>query len=152
MRASKPSAKKYKQFCDESPNIAILTKSATPGKVQLTFVHANVGNKYLGGSFVEFALAGNLDSPSVVLINTEINFATEGKNIRLSITEVLLRAADGDLARSKKQRDWKPYNAVLLPPFFTKSAILNGESDAGKFLNIFAHSVTERAEEGEDAG
>ena len=69
MRASKPDAEKYKNVCDDFPNIAILIKSATPVKVRLLFVNTTVGNKSLGESVVEFALAGNLDSPSVVLIN-----------------------------------------------------------------------------------
>ena len=52
MCASKPDAKKYKKVCDDFPNLTILTKSTTPGKFQLTFVHSTVGNKYLGGSVV----------------------------------------------------------------------------------------------------
>ena len=44
--------------------------------------------------------------------------------------------------RSKKQRDWTPRNAVLLPPFLMEAAILHGESDTGKILNIFAHSIS----------
>ena len=35
MRASDPAAEKYKRFCEDFPNIAILTKSATPVKIQL---------------------------------------------------------------------------------------------------------------------
>ena len=48
MRASKPDAKKYKKVCEDLPNLAILTKSATPSEVQLTLGHAAVGNKFLG--------------------------------------------------------------------------------------------------------
>ena len=48
MRASETAAKKYKRVCRDFPNLAILTKSATPGKVQLVFVHVDVGNKSLG--------------------------------------------------------------------------------------------------------
>ena len=40
--------KKYKGFCNDFPHLSILAKSATPDKVQLTFTHASVGNKYLG--------------------------------------------------------------------------------------------------------
>ena len=50
--ASEPAAKKYKKVCDDFPNLTILTKSTTPGKFQLMFVHSTVGNKYLGGSVV----------------------------------------------------------------------------------------------------
>ena len=126
MRASKPAAKKYKRVCEYFPNIAILTKSATPGKIQLTFGHVSVGNKSLGESVVAFALAGDLSSPSVISLKIEISFAADGDKIRLPIAEVLLRAAASDLTKSKKQRDWTPHNAVLLPPFLTEAAILHG--------------------------
>ena len=81
----------------------------------------------------------------------EIDFATEGNKIHLPIMEVLLRASDRDLARLKNQRDWTPHNDVLLPPFLTEAAILDGESDVGELLNFFSSSVTERADEGGDA-
>ena len=90
-----------------------------------------------------FAHAGALSSPSVISFNIDIDFAADGNKIRLPIAEVLLRTAAGNLARSKKQRYWTPHNAVLLPPFLTEAAILHGESDAGKLLNIFARSITE---------
>ena len=64
--SSEPAAKKYKKVCKDLPNIAILTKSATPGKVHLTFSHVAVGNKPLEESVVAFALTGDLSSPSVV--------------------------------------------------------------------------------------
>ena len=89
-----------------------------------------------------FVLAGNQDPPSAVSINMDIAFATEGEKIRIPITKVLLRAASNDLARSKKQQDWTPLNAVLIPPFLTEAVIRNGESDAGELLKIFARSVT----------
>ena len=65
MRASKPAAEKFKRVCEDFPNLAILTKSATPGEIQLTFGHVAVGNKSLGESVVAFALVGDLSSPSV---------------------------------------------------------------------------------------
>ena len=70
-----------------------------------------------------------------------------GSNIRLPIAEFLLRAAASDLTHSKKQRDWTPRNAVLLPPFLMEAAILHGESDTGDLLKIFARAITERAKE-----
>ena len=57
--------------------------------------------------------------------------------------EVLLRAAAGDIACSKKQRVWQSLNDVLLPPFLTEVAILHGESDVGELLKIFARLITE---------
>ena len=70
MRARNPDDKKYKKFCEDFPNIAILTKSATPGKVQLTFGHVTGGNKSLGESVVDFALAGDLSPPSMISLKT----------------------------------------------------------------------------------
>ena len=48
MHASRSSAEKNKKFCKDFPNVAILTKSARSGEVQLVFVHVDVGNKSLG--------------------------------------------------------------------------------------------------------
>ena len=96
-----------------------------------------------------FALAGSLSSPSVISLKIAIAFATEGDKICLLIVEVLVCAAAGALAHSKKQRDWNPRNAVLLPPFLTEAAILQGESDADDLLKIFARSITEWAKEDE---
>ena len=145
MRASKPAADKFKRFCKDFPNTVILTKSATPGKIQLTPSHAAVGNKSLWESIVAFALAGDLISPPVVSLKIKITFAADGNKIRLMIAEVLLHAAAGNLAQSKKQRDWTPRNAVLLSPFLMEAAILHVKSDAGELLNIFARSITELA-------
>ena len=81
----------------------------------------------------------------VILFNIETAFATDRKKIHLLITEVFLCTAAGNLARSKKKRDWYPRNANLLPPLLTEAAILHGESDAGELLNIFSCSITEWA-------
>ena len=147
MHASKPAAKKYKRICEDFPNLAILTKSATAGEIQFTFGYAAVGNKSLGKSVVVFALTEYLSSPSVISLKTEIAFAADDNTIRIPIAEVLLLAADGDFTRSKKQRDCTPRNAVLLPPFLTEAANLHGESDPGELLKIFARSITEWAKE-----
>ena len=63
---SKTANKNLKCVCEDFPNIDILTKSAMPGEVYLTFSHALVGNKSLGESVTAFALARSLDSPNVV--------------------------------------------------------------------------------------
>ena len=159
MCASEPAAVKFKRVCEDFPNLAIFTKSATLGDIQLMFDHAAVGNKSLGESVVSFALTSDLSSPSVISLKIEIAFAAYGNKIRLPIAEVFLRAAAGDLARSKNQRDWTPHNVILLPPFLTEAAILHSKSDAGKLLNIFTCSITEWAsdpdstsEEDEDKG
>ena len=79
MRASVPATEKFKNVCEDFPKPAILTKSSTPGEVQLTFGHLTVRNKFLGESLQDFALAGDLGSPSVILFNLEIAFAPEGE-------------------------------------------------------------------------
>ena len=60
MRASEAAAKKYKRACKDFPILKILTKSTMPGEFQLTFGHASIGYKSLGGSVVAFSLAGDL--------------------------------------------------------------------------------------------
>ena len=137
MHASKLAAKKYKKVCKDFPNLAILTKSAKPDEVQLTFGHRTVGNNSLGESVVVFDLAGYLDSPSVFYTKTDIAFYADINKICLPITEFFLHAAVGDLVLSKKQLYWTLRNAVLLPPLLAETAILNRESDAGKLLKIF---------------
>ena len=79
IRASVPATEKFKDFWNDFPNLAILTKSFTPGEVQLTFGHSTVGNKSLGESLQDFALGGNLGSPSEISYNLEIAFAPEGE-------------------------------------------------------------------------
>ena len=39
---------KFKRQCADFPNISILIKSDTPGKVQVTLCHVNIWNKTLG--------------------------------------------------------------------------------------------------------
>ena len=92
---------------------------------------------------MDFSLAGYIISPSAVFLKIGIASSTDVNKIRLPVSEVLLCAAAGDLARSKKQQDWTPHNAVLLPPFLTEAAILYGELDASKLLKIFARSIME---------
>ena len=84
-RASKPAAEKYKMVCKDFPNITILTKSATPGKVHLRFIHTAVGNKSLLESVVDFTLAGDLRSLSVIYLKIDIAFASDGNDIHLPI-------------------------------------------------------------------
>ena len=83
--ARERSSRQGKNVFDNFPHLDIITKSATPGKVQITFVHETVGNKSLRESTVAFALAGNLDSPYFASINMEISFATDGDKIRLPV-------------------------------------------------------------------
>ena len=103
-----PATEKFKDICTDFPNLAILTKSSTPGEIQLTFGHSTVGNKSLGETIQAFALAGDLSSPSVISFNLEIAFAPEGEKIRLPIMEGLLRAAAGDLKGTKSNGTGSP--------------------------------------------
>ena len=128
IHANELAVDKYKNICEDFPNPGILTKISTPGEIQLTFSHMAIGNKFLGEFVVAFALAGDLGSPSVISFNLEISFAPDREKIRLLITEVIFRAAAGDLTRSKKQRDWLSRKAVLLPTFLTEAAIFHGKS------------------------
>ena len=146
VHTSKPANNKFKQVCEDCPNIAKLDKSATTGEVQMTFVHVYVGNKSLGESVTAFSLKVSLDSPSLVLIDFNIAFSMDGDKIRLPFAEVLLCAAAGDLAISKNQMDWMPLNAVLLPPFLTEAEIFDGETSAEDLLKTFARTIMERAE------
>ena len=84
------------------------------------------------------------------MIDINIAFAADGNKICLPITEVLLCAAAGNLARPKKQQDWTPRNAVLHLKFITEAEILDGGTYEGDLLKIFACSVTERTEDGEE--
>ena len=101
MHASEPAAEKFKRVCEDLPNIAILTKSSTPGKIQLTFGHTDIGNKSLGESIMTFTLSGYVSSPSVIFLKIKITFATDNDNICLLITEVLICAVAGNLTRYK---------------------------------------------------
>ena len=104
MRTIEPARKKFKRVCEDLTNLAILTKSATPGEVQQTFVHAFISNKLLGESVTDFSLAGLLEIPTVVSIDTSIAFVNNGDNIRITVTKVLLHTEARDLSISKKQR------------------------------------------------
>ena len=45
MRASEQATDKFKNICEDFPNLVILTKISTLGEVRLTFGHAAIGNK-----------------------------------------------------------------------------------------------------------
>ena len=150
MPTSKPANQKFKCVCEDFHNLYIINKIAIPGEVQLTFANASVENKSLGESVTEFELAVSLDSLTVISINSDTAFAKSDYKIRLPITEVINRAADGDLARYKNQRDWLPLNAILLPPFLTDAEILIGETSSEDLLKIFTSGILDRAAEEEE--
>ena len=142
VRTSKPANNNLKRVFKYFPNLAILTNSSMPGEVQLMFTHTSVGNKDLGGSVSVFFLAGSLDSPTVVLIDSDISLAISSDNICLPIFEVLLCDASRKRARYKKHSYWTPCYAVLIPPFLMEAAIHGGETSAEDLLNIFVRNIT----------
>ena len=117
--------------------MAILTKSATPGEVQLTFAHASVGKKSLGESVTALNLAESLEAPIVISIDAKIAFANGGDKIWIPVTKVLLRSAVGNLARLKKQMDWVALDYVLLLMFLMEDAILDNIMSAENILKVF---------------
>ena len=143
MHLDEPVGTKFKRVCTYFPNLALLTKSATPGDIQVTFGNASVGNKYLWETVTSFSLTGSLESPTVVSIDSKRAFTSAGKKIRLPVTEVLLRAAGDNLACLKNLRDLALSNTLLLPPFITKVVILDGKTSATEFLKIFATKIAE---------
>ena len=106
MHLENPDGAKFKRVCADFPNIALLTKRATPDDIQFNFGQAPVGNNYLKKTVTDFAIAGSLESPTVVSIDAERAFAITGKNICIPVTELLLCTTIGDLTRSKKMRVW----------------------------------------------
>ena len=85
MHTSEPATENYKKVCEDYPNFAILTKSATPGEVELTFGYATVGNKSYGESVAAFSLARDLISPSIVsIIMASILPQTETRSVSRS--------------------------------------------------------------------
>ena len=144
MRTSNRVREKFKCVFKDFPNMAILTKSPTPGDIQLTFVHASIGNKSPGESVTAFSLAGFLEAQTVVSIDAGIAFAITSAKIRIPVTEVLLRAAVGDFERSKKQRDRVALNAVLLSLLLTEAAIWDNKRAVANLLKVFAKCITKK--------
>ena len=105
MRSDKPAGSKSKQVYTDLPNLEVLTNIATPGDIQVMYLHAYVGNKSLDETVTAFALAESLEAPTVVLIDIERSFAGDSERILLLTMEVLLRAAASELAKSKNLQD-----------------------------------------------
>ena len=66
----------------------------------------------------------------MVSIDVERAFTGDGEKIRISTTELLLRANTNDLEKSKKLRDWTSRNTVLIPPFLTEAVVTDRETAA----------------------
>ena len=150
MRTSDPACDKSKHVCEDIPNMYILTKSVTPGNVQLTFVHMSIGNKPLGESVTIFTLEGYLEAPAVVSIIVNTAFAIASDKIPIPVTKELLCSNVGDLSRSKKQRDWVALNIVLIPPFLTEAAIFDNKTEVENLLKVFVKCIDSKGEKEED--
>ena len=105
VRLYDPAVSKFKRVCADLPNLALLTKSVTPGGDQVTYTHASVGNDPLGEAMTNFALAGLLEALTVTTIDTEHSFAGAKDKIHLPTTKVLLHSAVGGLYKSEKLRN-----------------------------------------------
>ena len=124
MRPDEPAGANFKHICADFLNLTLITKSAKPVEIQVSFGHAPVGNNFPGETVRVFALAGSLESPMVASIDADCAFASDSEKIRLLVTEVLICTAVGDLERSKKLRYWESLNAVLLLKFLTKEVVV----------------------------
>ena len=63
------------------------------------YTHLFVGNKSLGETMTDLALAGLIEAPTVVTINTQYALAGSGDKILLITTKVLLYAAVSKLSK-----------------------------------------------------
>ena len=144
MHSEDPARSKFKRVCTEFPILAVLTKSATPGDIQVTYAYASVGNKSLSKTVTAFDLEGYLETPTLVWIDIKRTFAGNGEKIRLPMIEVFLHAAAGELAKLNKLRDWTSINAVLLPPFLTETVLTNVETSVEALLNIFSKRINKQ--------
>ena len=149
MRSDDLSGPKSKRVCKDIPNLVLITKSTTPGYIQVTYEHASVGNKAFVKTVTAFSLARSLQVPTVVLIGIKRAFAVDGEKILLLTMEVLLHTTTGDLKKSSKLRNWTFRNAILLPKFLTKTVVTNGETAEEDLLKIFAENI--KADEMENA-
>ena len=66
------------------------------------------------------------------------------KKIRLSTTEVLLRATIGDLSSKNNLRNWEMLNVILLLPFITKEVVTEGETQAAELLKTLDVKIPEQ--------
>ena len=143
MSSNETSDIKFKRLCADLPNIAILTKSATPGEVQMSFCHMIIVNNSHRETITTFSLMVSPKFITDVEIDTKRAFTRADDKIRFPTTEVLLCATAGDLVRSKKPHNWVTINAVLLLSLITKAVILDGQAYATEFFKFFSSRIAE---------
>ena len=135
---------KFKRVCTDIPNQTKITKSATTRYIQVTYAHASVGNKSPGKMVTTFPLAGSLQTPTAVSIDIKRAFSGDGEKILFLTTLVLFGAAAGNLAKSKKLRDGTSRNAIIFPPFLTKTVVTDSETVEEVVLKIFAERIKDQ--------
>ena len=87
MQSDEPAGANFKCVCADFPNIALLTKSTTPGDIQVKFGRASIGNKSLRETIDALDLARSLESLMVVSINAENEFSRNSEKIYLLVME-----------------------------------------------------------------
>ena len=77
------------------------------------------------------------------MVSIDVKCAVTGdvEKIRISTTELLLRADGDNLAKSENLRDWKSRNTVLVLPFLTEAVVINRETATEALLKIFAEKI-----------
>ena len=83
----------------------------------------------------------------MVLIDIERAFHSNGEDLCLPTTEVLLCIAVGKLVKLKKLQNWTSRNTVLLLPFLTEIALTDRETAAEALLKIFAKRINDQEAE-----
>ena len=138
-----PAGTTFKRVYADFPNIALPTKSTTPGNIQDSFGRVFVWNRSLGETSTDFSLAGSLEYPKVVSIYSERAFASTCKKIRLPAIEVLLCATTGNLTRSKKLKEWVFQNSILFPPLLAEAVVLDFNTSDTELLKIFSAKIAD---------
>ena len=102
MRSDESAGTKFKRVCTDSLHLTLLTKTATPGEMQVTFGYTSVGNNSLEETVTAFALVGSLEYLVVASIDAKRDFTSANKKSRLPVTEFLLHDTNITLMGSMK--------------------------------------------------
>ena len=105
MRSDKSDGTNFKRVCIDFTNLALITKSAKPGDIQVNFDHASAGKPPPGETVNAFDLVVYLESLTLVSIDAKRTLVSAAKKIHIPVMEFFLRAAIGDFTHSKNMRD-----------------------------------------------
>ena len=122
----------FKRVYTDTPNISILTKTATP-----------VLKKFLGETVTSVSLTVYPKIPTVASINTEHEFTSSRYEIYVLTAEVFFCAATRNLAWSKKLHKWVPPNTVLLPQLLINEVTLESQASTAELLKAFSTKIME---------